>query len=123
MEAPQTNHEVGWYEKSARVGQTSSQSVLLDGHYGAAWDKGVFYDLHKIKEGAKIILAGREGGKATYEVKEIERRKLEEVDMKKAFYKYPDSVQSLTLITCEGQYDASRATYDDRIVVYAARVN
>lgn len=123
MEAPSTLSEVGWYNKSALAGQTSNFSVLLDGHYGSSWNQGVFHTLHQIKDGAEIVLVGQNESRATYKVVEIERRKLEEVDMRKAFYKYPDSDQSLTIITCEGEYDSARETYNDRVVVYAVRVS
>lgn len=122
MDAPNNLIEVGWYDKSARLGEDSKYSVLMDGHYGTSWNQGVFYNLYKIKVDDQIVMATESGEEAVFKVVEIERKALEEVDMNKALYVYPDARQSLTLITCEGDYDAARQTYNDRVVVYAVRV-
>ncbi|HRQ86562.1 MAG TPA: class F sortase [Candidatus Saccharibacteria bacterium] len=122
MGAPQTLHEVGWYNKSAVLGSDSGYSVLMDGHYGTDADRGIFYSLHTIGLGDDIIMTGEEGSEATFKVVEITRDRIEAIDMKKALYVYPGASQSITLITCEGLYDSARATYNDRIVVYAVRV-
>lgn len=120
MEAPVTLTDVGWYRQSAPLGANSAYALLMDGHYGSDAAPGVFYRLHELSEG-DIIRVGGENESAEFTVKEIERRTLEAVDMKKAFEVYHGDEQSLTLITCQGDYDASRATYNDRIVVYAVR--
>lgn len=122
MQAPATQVDVGWYEKSAKVGAHSRHSVLLDGHYGTHADKGVFYRLHELTVDDTLTVHGSAGSKAVYKVVEMERAKLEDVDMKKAFYVYPEAQQSITLITCQGEYDTERATYDDRVVLYAVRI-
>lgn len=121
MDVPATLVDVGWYNRSARVGADSKYSVLVDGHYGTDKRPGIFYNLHKITKDAVIEVEGNSGKVAKYKVVEIERRRLEEVDMKKAFNVYSGAKQSITLITCEGEYDTARATYNDRIVVYAVR--
>jgi len=123
MDTPRTLEDVGWYDKSAQLGSYDRYSILMDGHYGTDASPGIFYSLHKITEGDTIIITGTGGSEATFEVVEIERRRLEDVDMKKAYSLYPSSLQSLTLITCEGDFDSARQTYDDRIVVYASRIN
>src|SRR5690606_26426457 len=41
MDAPNTLTDVGWYAKSAKVGNDSKYSVLLDGHYGTDKDPGI----------------------------------------------------------------------------------
>ena len=121
MDVPRNNVEVGWYEKSALMGQTD-YSVLLDGHYGTDAQPAVFYKLGELRVGDAIHLTGEKGAKATYEVSEVSTQPLEDVDMKKALY-YGKGEETLTIITCEGVYDAARATYADRQVVYAKRVS
>ena len=64
---------------------------------------------------------GENGALFSYKIVETERQNLEEIDMKKALYPYREGVQSITIITCEGNYDTSRKTYDKRVVVYAER--
>ncbi len=122
MDAPQTLTEVGWYSRSANLGQMTTHSILMDGHYGSDWAPGIFYNLHELQLDDTIELVGEDGGTAVYHVAEIEKKALEDVDMRRALQVYPDALQSLTLITCEGQYDSGRQTYNDRTVVYAVRV-
>lgn len=52
----------------------------------------------------------------------MEQQLTEDVDMRKALYPYRDGVQSLTIITCEGEYLPDQETYDKRTIVYAERV-
>lgn len=121
MDAPKTNEGVGWYDKSAKAGE-GKYSVLLDGHYGTAAQPAVFYRLAELKNGDTIKLTGEKGTVLTYEVVEKAQQPVGEVDMKKAFKRYPGAGQSLTLITCEGNYDASKSAYDKRTIIYAKRI-
>ena len=119
MDVPNSNTEIGWYNRSAQMGQTA-RSILLDGHYGTDDEPAVFYRLSELKVGDSIMLVGDKQTQATYTVTETSSQPLEQVDMKKALY-YGEGKETLTIITCEGKYDAARATYNDRQVVYAVR--
>lgn len=120
LDAPNNNEGVGWYEKSALLGE-SRFSLLLDGHFGARENPAVFYRLSELRIGDTLTVEGVHGAQAHYAVVETENIKLEEVDMKKAFYPYRPGVQSMTIITCDGDYDPQRNTYDNRLIVYATR--
>lgn len=122
MAAPAGLDTVGWYNKSALAGG-SQYAVLLDGHYGEAWKPGVFFRLNELALGDTMELEGTQGARLTYRVVEKENTRLEDVDMKKAMMPYAPGKQSLTIITCEGEFDASRKTYDSRVVIYAERIS
>lgn len=122
MAAPDTNELVGWYNQSARVGD-SNYAMLLDGHYGTASKPAVFYHLSNLKAGDTIEIVGDKGTTLRYEVAESYQRDVDDVDMKKALYPYEEGVQSLTIITCEGLYDPVHRTYDKRTILYAVRVS
>ncbi|HRQ87124.1 MAG TPA: class F sortase, partial [Candidatus Saccharibacteria bacterium] len=77
MGAPNNLIDVGWYNKSARLGEDSKYSVLMDGHYGSPWDQGVFYNLYKIKVEDQIYMATESGEEAVFKDIEIERKALE----------------------------------------------
>lgn len=119
MAAPSTATDIGWYEDSALVG-TSSRSMLLSGHYGLDAPE-VLRRLNELQNGSKITVAGASGDTATYEVVETERQHRHDVDMNKAFY-YREGEESLSIITCIGEYDHSIGTYNDRFIAYAVRV-
>lgn len=121
MDAPKTNELVGWYDKSARAGEDKF-AMLLDGHYGSDTRPAVFRELVQLVKGDEIKVTGEKGTTLTYEVVEMERQFTEDIDMKKALYPYQKGKQSLTIITCEGEYDAVNNTYDRRTIVYAERV-
>lgn len=120
MDAPKTNEAVGWYEQSARLGE-NNYAILLDGHYGTETSPAVFRDLINLEIGDTILVGAAENI-ATFRVVEIDQSDVEDVDMKKALYPYRSGVQSLTIITCEGEYDPVNITYDKRRIVYAERV-
>lgn len=120
MDDPDSNEQVGWYEKSARAGE-DKLAMLLDGHYGSDSVPAVFRNLIDLEKGDSIQVEGEDGMTLDYRVVESYQRYAEDVDMKKALYPYRDGVQSLTIITCEGQYDPVNVTYDKRTVVYAIR--
>ncbi len=121
LDAPKTNELVGWYDKSARAGDDQF-AMLLDGHYGTQEAPAVFWRLLELEVGDTIHIQSTKKTILKYEVKETERQYAEDVDMKKALYPYRDGAQSLTIITCEGEFDPLNMTYDRRIVVYAERV-
>jgi len=123
MEAPKTQGEVGWYRGSAPVGSNSAFSVLLDGHYGTDADPGVFYKLPQLKKGDAIKVKGLGGSQAIFTVVETEEPTRGIVDMKKTFYRYPSTIQSLTIITYQGEYNENNQAYDYRAIVYAERTN
>lgn len=120
MEDPDKSELVGWYNKSARLGE-KKRAMLLDGHYGTRDNAAVFQRLSEVREGDIIKVFGDETP-ASYRVVETERKYTEEVDMKKAFYPYRNFEESLTIITCEGKFLPDEVTYDQRLIVYAVRI-
>lgn len=119
MAAPKTATDIGWYDRSATLGATK-RSVLLSGHYGLHIPE-VLRRLNELKQGDNIDLVGTAGDTATYRVVETERQHRTEVDMEKAF-NYAEGQESMSIITCIGEYDYSAGTYDDRYIVYAVRI-
>lgn len=121
MDAPNTDHGVGWYSKSARAGE-KNYAMLLDGHYGTAQAPAVFYRLTELGLGDSLKVHGDNGAVLEYKVVEMEQQYASDVDMRKAMYPYRKGVQSMTIITCEGEYDATNNSYDKRTIVYAERI-
>jgi LPXTG-site transpeptidase (sortase) family protein len=121
MDAPNSLTDVGWYNRSSEVGE-GTYSILLDGHYGRPGRPGVFFNLKDIKLGDDIELFGQMSDGVVYKVVEIENLPQEDVDMRKALMPYSDGAESITLITCFGDYDYSNADYSHRVVVYAQKM-
>lgn len=121
MDAPSNLADVGWYNQSSKAGE-SNYAILLDGHHGVGIERGVFERLGEVAEGDQIVLTSDKGTKLTYKVREVETKPYRDVDMNRALNTYEPNLQSLTIITCEGQYSQAEATYDQRTVVYAERI-
>lgn len=121
MAAPNNNTDIGWYDKSAKAGETA-YAMLLDGHKGVAGDWGVLRRLGEVAKNDEIAVTTEKGKVLTYQVRETETKAQNDVDMERALMPYKSGSQSLTIITCEGVYSKAHDTYDKRIVVYAERI-
>jgi len=123
LDAPKTAWDVGWYEKSALPGSGSGAS-FIDGHVNdAIGTPGIFYKLSLLTKGDQITIERGDHTTISYVVVEIDQQAIAEVDMNKALSPLDSSKEGLTLMTCGGVYNATRKTYDDRIIVYAERDN
>src|SRR5690606_18221825 len=67
LDAPNNNEGVGWYEKSALLGE-SRFSLLLDGHFGTRENPAVFYRLSELRIGDTLTVEGVHGAQAHYTV-------------------------------------------------------
>lgn len=123
LDAPKTAWDVGWYNKSALPG-TGDGALLIDGHVNDQLGKpGVFYSINSLKSGDDITIERGDGTMYAYSVVQVEQKPLAEVDMGKMQRSITPGKEGLNLITCGGEYDDAHGTYDDRVLVYAARIN
>lgn len=118
MEAPATGDVIGWYRMSARAGQPGNS--VMSGHVD--WNKqpAVFWGLRQLKPGDQILVKGADGRIYPYAV-----------EWNRVYPAYQAPVEMLvgrssetllTLITCDGVYDALRRDYSLRRVVRATIV-
>ena len=121
LDAPTTAWDVGWY-KDSDVPKDNSGALLLDGHVNnTLGTPGIFYDLHKLKAGDEITLETGNHKEYEYTVKQVKQVPTNEVDMGSMMKSIEDGKQGLNIITCGGEYDHKKATFEDRILVYAVR--
>lgn len=106
--------QIGWWNGSARPG--TSGAVFLDGHVD-----GVFKRLPNavIGQTASVYYDGQT---YTYQIVHKEVVDLTGVDMTRTLSVYGGGAEGLNMMTCAGNYDPARGTYDQRLVVYAVRV-
>lgn len=121
MATPSTNHEIGWYKSGALPNQEKG-AIVFNGHVGIGDRPAVFKDLHRLSTGGIIEIRTGDNSSYRYQVYHIERLPLEKVDMRKMLRSADPSKQGLNIITCAGEYDPARKTYDDRVLVYAVRI-
>jgi sortase (surface protein transpeptidase) len=119
MQAPTTAEVVSWYKETPRLGEAGN--AVLAGHLNY-WGvpEGVFFDLAELEEGDLITITGDRGGLYRYRVTSVEDLPISEG---------PDEAltagdgETITLITCGGEWDPSASEYQSRTVVKAERVS
>ncbi|MFG2001944.1 class F sortase [Spirillospora sp. NPDC048911] len=105
----------GWYRRGPAPGSRGSAVVL--GHYDDLDGAAVFYDLHKIKPGARIRVLRHDRSEAVFRVDAVERIRKSEFPRDRV---YGDvRYAGLRLITCGGAYDEDEHSYRDNVIVYA----
>ena len=111
---PNNIFDVGWYESSGKPG--AGKTMLIDGHNGGPHVHGVFKDLPNLVEGDIIKIERGDGKIFEYKVVENKTVALSEADeyMRTAFKSPVSGKESVTLISCTGEWSAARGTYLSR---------
>jgi sortase (surface protein transpeptidase) len=119
MQAPTGPNVVSWYKETARLGENNN--IVIAAHVNW-WNvpEGPFYHLQDLQEGDRIEILGEDGRTYVYEVQWVRQESnLEAPDPEVVG---PTDEQSLTLITCGGEWDASISEYNERTVARAIQV-
>lgn len=119
LDTPRNIFDVGWYEESSKPGQGGT--LMIDGHNGGPHVKGVFKDLPSLKKGDEIKIERGDGEKFIYTVVENETVSLDDANEYMAVAaRSPElGVESVTLISCTGEWSSQRDTYLSRQFVRA----
>lgn len=116
MDLPNDPHLVAWYDFTSKPGMGGN--AVFSAHvdyinYGPA----VFWNLSKLEPGDNVLIRLRDGTQLTYSVVTDQTLPLEQVDM--ASILAPTSEESITLITCSGEFHAGN--YSHRVIIRAIR--
>ena len=122
LDTPNNIFDVGWYEGSDKPGQGGT--MLIDGHNGGPHVRGVFKRLPDLSIGAIIEVERGDGLVYYYQVVENEEISLDKANtyMPIAMRSPEKGKESLTLITCSGEWSDERKTYLSRQFVRAVLV-
>lgn len=114
LDTPRNIFDVGWYEASGKPGQGGT--MIIDGHNGGPHVHGVFKDLPKLVEGDIIQVERGDGVIYKYKVVENVAIELNESDeyMSKAARSPEAGKESVTLISCTGEWSQQQGTYLSR---------
>ena len=116
---PNNIFDVGWYESSGKPGQGGT--LVIDGHNGGPHVYGVLKNLPNLKNGDFIIIERGDGEKFRYRVVENVTVALSDADMYMATaMRSPEAgKESVTLISCTGEWSQQQKTYLSRQFVRA----
>jgi len=116
LAAPATPATAGWYDKGPRPGERGN--AVIDGHFG--WKNAipaVFDNLHKLQKGDSISVIDEKGATIHFVVRATEN--YTENQAATAVFTAQDNGAHLNLITCGGTWNAAKASYTNRLVVFA----
>jgi sortase (surface protein transpeptidase) len=119
MEAPQTGDVIGWYRTSARPGQPGNS--VMSGHVDWGKKAAVFWGLRNLKQGDRIQVRDAAGDVHTYAVEWNQSYPWSSAPVDRIVGATVTS--ALTLITCDGSFDARLNQYAERRVVRAQLVD
>ena len=123
LQTPNNVFDVGWYRSSGKPG--GGGTMLIDGHNGGPNVEGVFKHLSELAVGDIIVIERGDGKFFRYKVVENEEVPLSEADSKMAkMLTSPISgKESLSLITCSGEWSQVQRTYLSRQFVRAVKID
>lgn len=114
LDTPRNIFDVGWYEASGKPGLGGT--AIIDGHNGGPHVHGVFKDLPNLATGDIIEIERGDGVVFKYKVVENNAVLLSESDAYMATAAKSPEVgkESVTLITCTGEWSQQQGTYLSR---------
>lgn len=123
LDTPRNIFDVGWYSKSGKPGMGGT--MIIDGHNGGPNVSGVFKRLPSLSNGDLITIERGDGLIFKYKVVENKSVLLSEADsyMSTAAKSPEEGKESVTLITCTGEWSQKRKTYLSRQFTRAVLVN
>lgn len=123
LDSPTSIYDVGWYNKSAKPG--TGGTLLMDGHNGGPTTAGVFKKLDTLTAGDEIIIERGDGQIFTYQVVESQVMDLDDAaDYMATMETSPIAgKESLSLITCAGEWTNVEHTYLSRAMIRAVLIS
>ncbi len=114
--SPQNIYDVGWYENSAKPGETGA--ALLLGHIRGLERDGVFTDLTRLVPGDEFQLELGDGTIQNYQIVKMEAYTRGQVDFKNLTQSAVDGQAGLNLLTSVASYE-SNAEVVQQLAVFA----
>lgn len=113
--APDRYDVAGWFTGGPVPGETGP--AVIAGHVDSRSRPGVFFRLAQLRAGDEITVRRSDGSAATFTVSRVESYPKDEFPTERVYGPTPG--HELRLITCGGDFDDGRQSYEDNIVVYA----
>ena len=105
----------GWFAAGLAPGEVGP--AVLAGHVDSRAGPAVFYRLEELVEGAEVLVDRADGTTARFTVTRVARYPKNAFPTAEVYG--PTADPQLRLITCGGDFDRSRRSYTDNVVVYA----
>ena len=127
LDSPKSIYDAGWYAKSGLPG-AGKGAVLIDGHNGGPTKGGIFENLGSLSKGSEIIIERGDGQRITYQVVDNREMSVEDINnesnplgMKTMLNSMDPKKEGLNMITCVGDWDYAKNTFNKRVMLRAVR--
>lgn len=127
LDSPKSIYDAGWYTKSGLPG-AGKGAVLIDGHNGGPTKGGIFENLGSLSKGSEIIIERGDGQRIAYQVADNREMSVEDINsesnplgMKTMLNSMDPKKEGLNMITCVGDWDYSKNTFNKRVMLRAVR--
>lgn len=115
MEVPDFG-EAGWYDPGPRPGEPGP--AVIAAHVDSVAGPDVFHRLTALEPGDEIMVEHADGRRSTFTVRDAEQQHKDELPVERIWNDTDEPV--LRLITCGGEFDTERRSYESNVIVYAA---
>ncbi|MCL1839495.1 class F sortase [Candidatus Saccharibacteria bacterium] len=114
--------DVAWYRNSSKPGQGGT--ILMNGHKGGPTRIGIFDNLDQVRKGDILTIERGDGAIFKYEVYESQSMPIAQANAyMSTMLKSPvPGKESLSLISCAGDWSQQKRTYNARAMVRAVLV-
>ena len=121
MQSPAKTKNAGWYKFGPQPGNNGS--AVIAGHFGSGSYRGksVFDDLHMLSKGDEIFTEDEAGRVAAFTVQGSQIYAKDEI-VPRVFIS-SDRKAHLNLVTCQGKWKGAEQTYENRLVVFANKID
>lgn len=121
MQSPSSPKSAGWYKFGANPGNKGSAAIA--GHFGTGSYRGqsVFDNLHMLDKGDSVSVEDETGAIAMFTVQELQIYARDEIVLR--VFNSSDGKAHLNLITCQGKWIPAEQTYENRLVVFADKID
>lgn len=121
MDIPDDAAEAAWYQYG-RAPADGTGTTVIAAHAGSTHTPvGPMYLLHEAQPGEEITVEDESGEEYLYAVTEVEQQDKDDLDFAPYFTR--DGDHHLVLITCGGQWNPDRSSYNDNIIVTATPID
>lgn len=121
INVPDNVYETGWYDGSSLPGH--SGAMFIYGHVSSWTADGIFYNLHKLVTGDKVIITTGNNAVYTYQVVSSRVYPYTNVDMSQVLSPINSNTPGLNLMTCTGKVISGTSEFNERLVVFTSLVS
>lgn len=116
MAAPNNILLTGWYVHGVVPGEPGL--AVINGHEGGSYSDGVFKRLRELKQDDQVAVEMGDRSLRLFSVERVDSFPVGDAAV--ALFNDDQSIErELRLITCEGRYDLTKGTFDQRTIVVA----